>query len=149
VNLQREITIARPPAEVFAFVSDPGNLPTWQRSVLEVRDADAQTAVGGRFQEVRHFVGKRFETTVEIVELEQERVFSVRVIDGPLPLTVRHLFEPAGEGTRLVIKVEARPQGLMRLAAAPMAKAAEHDAEVNLAHLKTLLEDRVSAADSD
>lgn len=142
MKLSREVRIARPPADVFAFVSEPRNLPAWQRAVSEVRRDDGPVAAGTRFVEVRSFVGKRFESAVEVVELEDDRLFTIRVVSGPVPVTVRHVFEPADAGTvtRLTLTAEAKPHGLLRLGAGVMAKAAEHDAEVGLTRLKTLLE---------
>jgi carbon monoxide dehydrogenase subunit G len=142
VKLQRDIVIARPVGEVFSFVADPANLPSWQPAVVEVRGPEGHVTVGSRFGETRQFVGKRFETTVEIVELEPDRVFGIHVVDGPIPITVRHLFDPVDGGTKVTITGEAELRGAMRIAGGVMAKAAEHDAGANLARLKALLEHR-------
>jgi uncharacterized protein YndB with AHSA1/START domain len=131
---------------VFSFVADPANLPSWQPAVLEVRGPEGPVTVGSRFGETRQFVGKRFETTVEIVELEPEHVFGIYVVDGPIPITVRHLFDPADGGTRVTISGEAELRGAKRIAGGVMAKAAEHDAGANLARLKALLEQREDPA---
>jgi carbon monoxide dehydrogenase subunit G len=141
VRLERDIVIGRPVGEVFSYVSEPANLPSWQPAVVEVRRPEGEIEVGSRFGETRNFVGKRFRTTVEIAELEQDKVFAIRIVDGPLPLTIRHLFEPVEEGTRLTIAGEADLRGALRIAGGVMAKAAEHDAGANLARLKALLED--------
>ena len=140
MRLERDIVIGLPVGDVFSYVSEPANLPSWQPAVLEVRRPEGGIAVGGRFGETRNFVGKRFQTTVEIVELERDKVFAIRVVDGPLPLTIRHVFEPEGDGTRLTIVGEAELRGPMRMAGGVMAKAAERDAGANLARLKALLE---------
>jgi uncharacterized protein YndB with AHSA1/START domain len=142
VKLERDILIARPVGEVFSFVADPANLPSWQPAVMEVRGPEAPVTVGSRFAETRQFVGKRFETTVEIVELEPDRVFGIHVVDGPIPITVRHLFDPVDGGTRVTISGVAELRGAKRIAGGVMAKAAEHDAGANLARLKALLEQR-------
>ena len=42
------VEIARPPAEVYAYLADPTHLPEWQEDVEEVRDAPGRPAVGGR-----------------------------------------------------------------------------------------------------
>jgi uncharacterized protein YndB with AHSA1/START domain len=140
VRLERDILIARPVENVFSYVSDPANLPSWQPAVVEVRRPEGEIAVGSRFGETRHFVGKRFKTTVEVVELEKDRVFGIRVVDGPLPITIRHLFAPEDGATRVTIAGEAELRGAMRVAGGIMAKAAEHDAGASLARLKTVLE---------
>lgn len=141
MKVERSATIARPVADVFAFVSDPRNLPAWQPAVSEIRLEGERAAAGSRFVEVRQFVAKRFESTVEVTELEPDRVFAIRVVDGPVPVAVRHLFEPDGDGgTKLTLAAEAQLSGLKRLGAGVMVKAAERDAEASLARLKRLLE---------
>jgi uncharacterized protein YndB with AHSA1/START domain len=140
VRLERDIVIDRPVSEVFAFVSEPRNLPRWQTSVAEARRDDGPVGLGTRFTEVRHFVGKQFASTVEVIQLEPDRAFSVRVLSGPVAVTIHHLFEPLGERTRVTIVAEARPGGVLRLAAGVMAKAAEHEAGADLSRLKKLLE---------
>ena len=140
MRLERDIVIGRPVGEVFSYVAEPSNLPTWQPTVVEVRRPEGEIEVGSRFGETRNFVGKRFQTTVEVVELEHERVFGIRVVDGPLPITIRHLFEPADGATHLTIAGEAELRGALRVAGGIMAKAAEHDAGASLTRLKTVLE---------
>ena len=140
MKLERETTIARSPNDVFAFVSEPRNLPKWQPAVNDVEREDGPIAIGSTFVESRSFVGKTFRSTIEVVELEPDRLFTIRVVNGPVPLTVRHSFEAEGEGTRVTVAMEAQPKGLMRAAAGPMAKAADRDAQSNLATLKQLLE---------
>ena len=99
MRLERDIVIGRPVGDVFSYVAEPANLPSWQPAVVEVRRPEGGIDVGSRFGETRNFVGKRFQTTVEIVALEPDRLFGIRVVDGPLPLTIRHVFEPVGDGT--------------------------------------------------
>jgi carbon monoxide dehydrogenase subunit G len=139
MNVERSTTIACPPSKAFAFVSDPRNLPKWQPAVSEVQ-LDGDAAVGSQFVESRQFVGKRFRSTVEVTEVEPDRVFTIRVVNGPVPITVRHLFDADGDGTRLTVAASAQLSGLKKLGSSVMVKAAERDAEANLARLKTLLE---------
>jgi len=146
VRLERDIVIGRPVAEVFAYVSEPANLPSWQPAVAEVRRPEGELAAGSSFGETRTFVGKRFETTVEVVELEPDRSFAIRVVGGPVPISVRHSFEPADGGTRVTISGEVELRGALRVAGALMAKAAAHDAGASLARLKALLEQRGTAS---
>ena len=42
------VEISRPPADVFAYVTDPSHLPEWQESVVRVDSDDAPTRVGPR-----------------------------------------------------------------------------------------------------
>ncbi|HZS30370.1 MAG TPA: SRPBCC family protein [Gaiellaceae bacterium] len=105
--MQAELTIeiARTPEEVFAYLTDVANLPAWQSGVksAELRD--------GRIEETRSFLGRELHTTLEIVESEPPRLFVLKALDSPVPFTVRHELEPAGEGTRLTVVAEGDVPG--------------------------------------
>jgi carbon monoxide dehydrogenase subunit G len=137
VRYEHEVEIERPPEEVYAFLADPENLPRWQSGVLEVRSES-----GTRFTEVRTFVGRRVESTIEVTAAEPGREFSLRTAAGPIRFSVQHLFEPAGEdGTRLRVKGEAAPAaGLFKVGSRLLRRAAKHRAEEDFARLKAILE---------
>lgn len=53
-----EIEITRPPAEVFAYVTDPRHFPEWQRDVVRVHiEGDGQPTAGSRFTTIRKISG--------------------------------------------------------------------------------------------
>lgn len=139
VTFEHSLTIARPVAEVFAYLADVRNLPQWQADVVETRP-DGEPSLGATFVEVRSFLGKRVESVMRIVEYEPDRVFSVEVAKGPIPFRVRHLLEPAGEGTRIRIEAAGDPGGVLRLAESLVVRRAEKTARKDFAELKRVLE---------
>ena len=142
MRLERAIVIERPAEDVFAFVSDPTNLPAWQSTVLGVHVDGGPVEVGTRFGDVRHFGHRRFETTVEVTVLEPCRHLDLHVTGAPVPIDIRHVLEEENGATRLRISIEGRPRGVLRLAAVAMTKAAEHVLDGDLARLKRVLEAR-------
>jgi len=135
------VEIARPPADVYAYLADPANLPAWQEDVEEVRDAPGgPLPVGGRFTEVRSFLGKRVESTLEVTAAEPGKEFSLATVSGPVHVTIRHLLEPAGEGTLVRLEAEADPGKLFGLGGPLLRKAAERKARGDFGRLKALLE---------
>jgi carbon monoxide dehydrogenase subunit G len=137
------VEIARPPAEVYAFLADPSNLPRWQDDVHEVRDATGSPLhVGARFTEVRTFMGKRVESTLEVTASEPEREFSLRSLSGPVRVAVRHVLEPTQAGTLVKLDGEADPGKLFGLAGPLVRKAAERRARADFERLKATLESR-------
>ena len=141
MKFEHELTIARPPAEVFGFLSDLTNLPRWQSSVKEISaEGEGELAVGSRFREVREFMGKKIESTLEVTALDPAGEFSIRVIAGPIPFTVRHLIEPAGEGTRLQVLGEGEPGGFLKLGGGLVGRAVKRQSQSDFSRLKTLLE---------
>ena len=141
-RFEQEVVIARPPDEVFAYLSDLGNLPEWQGSVSELRaDEEGPLEEGARFTEVRRVAGKRIESRLEVETLAPGRELTLRVVTGPVPGTVRHLLDAAGDGTRLRVIGELSGGGLRGLAGPLLERAARREAEADLRRLKQVLEE--------
>ena len=110
--------IARPPAEVFAYATDPGKLATWQtNTVSAVVEDDRPIALGTRIREVHRAPGgKQLTSLVVVSEYEPGRVFALRMLEGALPIHARMTFDPAEVGTRVQFDAHGRASGPMRLA---------------------------------
>jgi len=131
VRAELAIEIARTPEEVFSYLTDVSNLPDWQTGVKSATEHD------GRIAEPRSLFGKEIDTTLEIVEEEAPRLFTLRTLEGPLQLTVRHELEPADEGTRMTVTVEGDVPGF---AAGLLARGAERQFRKDFERLKKILE---------
>ncbi len=72
VHAELTIRIARPPDDVFAYLSDVANLTEWQSGVhsAEIQGGGAAT-VGARVVESRTMLGKEMTTTLEIVDFDR------------------------------------------------------------------------------
>jgi uncharacterized protein YndB with AHSA1/START domain len=79
------IEIARPPEEVFAYVTDPSRLAEWQESLVSSRpEGGGPPTVGMRVVTVRR-VGRRERTmTMELTDISAPRSWAARGIDGPI-----------------------------------------------------------------
>ena len=125
------IEIARTPEDVFAYLTDVSHLPAWQSGVRSATERD------GRIEESRSLLGRDFDTSLEIVESETPRVFTLRALDGPVPFTVRHELEPTDGGTRLTVTAEGDVPGF---AAGLLARGAERQFRKDFDRLKQILE---------
>src|SRR6476661_4161659 len=97
MRAELSIEIARTPEDVFAYLTAVANLPDWQSGVRAAsRDGDC-------IAETRAFLGREMHTTLEILESDAPRVFTLKALDGPVRFTVTHELEPAGDGTQLTI----------------------------------------------
>jgi uncharacterized protein YndB with AHSA1/START domain len=110
--------IARPPTDVFAYVTDPAKLATWQTNTISAVAENAQPfGLGTRMREVHRAPGgKQLASLVEVSEYEPDRVFALRTLEGPLPIHARITFESTELGTRLQLDAHGQPSGPMRLA---------------------------------
>src|SRR5687767_8377627 len=140
-RFEQKVVIERPLGEVFAYLTDLEKLPEWQSSIVEIRrEDDRPLEAGTRFTEVRRVAGRRIESTIEVAALEPEREFSLRVVEGPVPGTARHLLEAEGAATSLTVLGELTGGGLRSLAGPLLERAARREAERDLRHLKQVLE---------
>jgi len=131
VRAELTIEIARTPEDVFSYLTDVSNLPDWQTGVKSATERD------GRIEESRSLFGKEIDTTLEIIEEEAPRLFTLRTLEGPLRLTVRHELEPADEGTRMTVTAEGDVPGF---AAGLLARGAERQFRKDFERLKQILE---------
>ena len=125
------IEIERTPEDVFAYLSDVSNLPAWQTGVKSATQRD------GRVEESRSIFGRELNTTLEIVDQEEPRLFTLRALDSPFQFTVRHELEPADGGTRLTVTAEGDVPGF---AAGLLARGAEKQFRKDFERLKQILE---------
>ncbi len=141
VRAELSIAIDRPPEDVFAYLADVSNLTAWQSGVhsAEIEGGGAATA-GARVVESRTMLGKEMTTTLEIVDFEPPRLFTLRALDGPALLTIRHELEPSGGETELHVVVEGEVKHMPGFAAGLMMRGAERQFRKDFERLKRLLE---------
>ena len=133
-----DVTIDRPVADVFAYVTDVGNLPQWQESCLAAEWIEE----GTRFRERRSFLGRVAELELEVTAREEHRRFDVESVSGPVRFQIRHAFEQSSEATRLRVTAEAAIGGALRFAARMAQGQAERQFRGDLQRLKAVLENQ-------
>jgi len=139
VRAELAVEIARTPEEVFDYLTDVTNLPSWQSGVHSAT-LEGEPGAGTRIRESRHLLGRELQTTLEIEEYERPRLFTLRALNSPVPFTVRHLLEPNGGGTLLTVLGEGDAGMLPGFAAGIMARRAEKQFRKDFERLKRLLE---------
>ena len=129
--------IEAPVDEVFAFLAEPANLPSWQRSLLDVRPhRRGPLRAGAEVTEVRRFLGRVMETTWVCTEHRPSRRSVIESDEGPVPFRGTWELEPAGPGTRFTWILETGG-----LAARVASAVAQRELAANALRLKHLLED--------
>jgi uncharacterized protein YndB with AHSA1/START domain len=110
--------IARPPDEVYAYVTDPSRFSEWQNDVLRVRiEGGRPPGVGTRFTTIRRIGRVEQTTTQEITEVTPPRSWAARGVDGPFRPSAGITVEPLGDGTRsrVTIVLDFEGHGIGRL----------------------------------
>lgn len=135
------VEIARTAEDVFAYLTDVSNLPAWQSGVRRAQIEDAgPPRAGARIRESRNALGRELDTTLEIVEYEPPRLFTLRALNSPVPFTVRHELEEEGGRTMLTVVGEGDVAALPGFAARLMSHRAERQFRKDFARLKRALE---------
>jgi len=117
VRVETSVRIARPPAEVFAFIADPTNLPRWDPAIREVRRTDdGPVGKGSGLSVTAEEGGRRVAVDTRVVEFEPDRAFGVSATYSGVPLRLTWRLEPSGTGTRLTAHGEAEVGGFLALA---------------------------------
>ena len=137
-----ETDIERPVSEVFAYVTDPAKLPSWQtNTVSAVPEDDGPLRLGSRLREVHRAPGgKELKSLVEVSEFEPDKRFGLRMIEGDLPIHARIGFEHIDAGTRMFFTVHGQPSGGTRLAQPLLRRALKRQFRQHCATLKQVLE---------
>ena len=145
MRTDNEVFIARPIAQVFAFVADLRNERRWQPEISAVElTSPGPVRAGSTFIEVRRTFGVSLTWHFDVVTFEPLRCIGIRSTAGWLPYTGERRFTAVPGGTLVSERGELRlPPGLAlfdglieRLARRPVS-AAYHN-------LKRLLEAGVS-----
>lgn len=140
IKAERTVVIDRPIEEVFAYVTDQTNTPTWQAGLVEVqRTTPGPIGVGTKHTLVRNFMGRRMEADNEYVAYEPGKLVTFRTTSGP-PLVASYFFEPAPGGTRLTSRVEMQGAGLFGLLEPVIGAGLRREMKAALPALKALLE---------
>lgn len=142
VGIERTTLIDAPVEKVFAYYSDPQNLPEVWPSLLEVtdveRDADGHPR---RFGWVYKMAGMRFSGTTENTEFEPNRRY-VAESKGGISSTITTVFEAKSGKTELreTVRYSVPVPLLGKVAQRFLEKLNENEVEIIHANLKAKME---------
>jgi N-acyl homoserine lactone hydrolase len=112
-TFQLGIFVNRSPADVFAFVAEPRNMPLWYDAIDAVTTTtNGPAGAGTRFGITRSLPGGQAHNDVEVTEHQPDRRVTLESTAGPTPFRYRYLLEPNGQGTRLTLDGRISSAGL-------------------------------------
>ncbi|MFD0366854.1 SRPBCC family protein [Streptomyces sp. NPDC127114] len=110
-RINGSVDIARPPEEVFAYITDPSHLPDWQESAVRVqRISGTPGAASQRFTVTRHMGRRDFDTHIELT-LDPPRSWHVHGTDGPVRPDLEGTIEPLDGGMRSRVRLSVDFEG--------------------------------------
>jgi carbon monoxide dehydrogenase subunit G len=140
------VFIARPLDEVFAFVSDARNRPSWDESVdSEELTSPEPIGVGSTVRTRMRSMGRDYEIDWEVVEHEPPAHQRIESTSGPFSTTLVYELSGDFEATSVHFSVTGRPTGALRLMQPLIARATQRNLDRGFARLKEVLEARAGA----
>ncbi|MCG3179416.1 MAG: hypothetical protein BIFFINMI_01751 [Phycisphaerae bacterium] len=142
-NVKSSVQISRPPAEVFAWVTQPDRIAQWLGGWKETRPLDSLgLSAGARSVDVMEIDGRRYELNVRIVKVEPPSLLQLKLEGEGFQSTVTYMLQDAESGgTTLTVNSASRYSGLMpRLMGAMVTSAANEKLHADLDRLRKLAE---------
>jgi hypothetical protein len=140
-SITESITIQRSPDEVFAFVSNYENDPSWRAGVAEMRqDPPGPVRGGARTREVIRFMGRDLVTTATVTVEQPGRRVAFRSDSGPIPARGYREVAGRGEETTFTYHLTAELSGLYQLLEPMIVRDFRRRVASDLARIKGLLE---------
>ena len=140
ITVEKTIHIDKPVEEVFAYTSDFANTTKWQGGVDSVEYDDSVNTVGGKYTEVRKFLGREMKTSMEITAFEANAKWAAKATNGPVPYEIVTTFEAENGGTKIYTRVDGEPSGFFKLAQGAVQSQLDKSLEEDLGRLKEQVE---------
>lgn len=142
--LTTSIDVARPPGEVFAYVTDPARFGEWQANVTGGHlESDGPPQPGDLCVNTRRIGLVERAVTSEISLTDPPRRWGVRGLDGPIRADVDVTVDPIDDGraSRVTITIDFQGHGIGKLLVPVVVRPqARKEMPANLKRLKERIE---------
>jgi uncharacterized protein YndB with AHSA1/START domain len=136
-RFESSVRTSRPIAEVFAYVSDPLNLPRWNSASAPYGQ---EGEVGSTYMIERELPSGPVHNELVIVAHVPRGEFGIRTTSGPTPFTYRYRFSTANGETVLHLDAAVELTGAAALLCPLAGRAIKRGVDDNFGELKRLLE---------
>ena len=141
ITIDLSTLVDRPMPDVFAFLSDPLNLPKWQVMIAKIEQVTPGAAgPGSKYKVSAEMMGRKIDGLMEITTFEPPTKFGFTNQAGPMQVTVTITLKPVGTGAKITLNALGNPAGVFKIAEGLLAGQVRSQMEANLARLKALLE---------
>jgi uncharacterized protein YndB with AHSA1/START domain len=141
------VEIARPPAAVFPYLTEPECLLRWVGGLREFVPLNGGRArTGSRSKQRLRIAGRDWRFEGEVLELEPERCISVCIRGRGLRMTSRYVLDPTDAGTRLSVEVRSEfTRVFARVLGGIVEREGQRKLEADLGRLSDLVEEETVA----
>lgn len=115
-TIEKKIIINCPQQEVFDFASNPAKAHQWQ-SVIKSKEwtSAGPHGVGSTQRVVSRYMGLNLKVTNEYTLWDPPNQCSFKTIDSPLPVEEGMRFEPQGNSTKVIRRMQLETSGVFKL----------------------------------
>lgn len=141
--VEETILIKRPRDEVFAFATDPANVPLYSSNLVEFeKTSDGPVGKGTTYRGLAKVAGRSLKWTSEVAEYDQGRRFVNRSVESPMSWEMQVSYEDDAGDTLVHWRQETDGYGgfFGKLTDPLVTRMYAKDVKSNLEKLKELLE---------
>jgi ligand-binding SRPBCC domain-containing protein len=141
--VEETILIKRPRDEVFAFATDPANVPLYSSNLVEFeKTSDGPVGKGTTYRGLVKVAGRSLKWTSEVAEYDQGRRFVNRSVESPMAWEMQVSYEDDSGDTLVHWRQETDGYGgfFGKLTDPLVTRMYAKDVKSNLEKLKELLE---------
>lgn len=142
MTIQESITIARPVADVYAYLRDQTNAPKWRDGVVSIeRTSGGDQLVGSVYSETSTQGGETRTVSYRIDDDVPNAKVGFEILDGPVRPRGSMVFEAAGpNATRVTQVLDIRAEGLGALMVPMMSGMIRKLTKASLENARCILE---------
>jgi uncharacterized protein YndB with AHSA1/START domain len=115
-SIERSVTVDRPLATVWAYLSDFRSTNDWDPGTIETVRSSGDGGVGTVYHNISKFLGREVEVDYTVVDVEPERLLRLRGENKTVSLTDTITFEADADSTTVTYHAQFVLKGPARLA---------------------------------
>ena len=140
-HVEASITVNRPIAEVFAFVTDFSKAVQWQSGLIEAGvTSSGPVGVGSTFKWIASFAGQKMDTGGQLTVWDPPNQYGYKTTAGPVPGGGGFTFKAEGNSTLVKQYGDFEPGGFFKLAEGLIMKQIEGQFQESVKKLKQVVE---------
>ncbi len=140
-RVQRTARIEASPAEVYAFLSEPANLPRWQAGIVSAeRTSPSPTVNGSTARVVLELMGQRVAADIKVREADAHRRLVLATSVSGIAIVATIELAAQDGGTEVTLSSEVRAENIfMKPIEGMVTDAAERDLDASLVRLQAAI----------
>jgi len=142
-RVQGTAHLSAPPPEVYAFLTEPANLPRWQTGIVAAeRTSPPPTVPGSTARVVLELMGQQVTAQITVREAEPDRHLVLATSVSGIGIVGSIDLAPSGSGTEMTLASEVRAESIfMAPIEGIVTSAAEKDLDASLARLQAAMQE--------